>query len=166
MEIILILLGAANLFLAYQLYQWLRGGREEEKREWENHMDRMSDQIDFRFSELAKDAQLREGKLELQLTDRLASQQAAIQEEMQVLRAEVRSSLSQSREQTEQGMRRLQESNEARLEAMRQTVEEKLETTLQSRLRASFETVSQQLESVNKGLGEMRTVAQSDGYLL
>ncbi|MHB9781664.1 DNA recombination protein RmuC [Streptococcus sp. 10F2] len=165
MEIILIMLGVANLFLGYQLYQWLLRGREEEKREWDNHMDRMSDQIDYRFAELAKDAQVREGKLELQLSDRLASQQAGIQEEMQDLRAEVRMSLAQNREQTEQGMRRLQESNEARLEAMRQTVEEKLETTLQSRLRASFETVSQQLESVNKGLGEMRTVAQDVGNL-
>ncbi|MBG9367057.1 DNA recombination protein RmuC [Streptococcus sp. NLN64] len=165
MELVLILLGIVNIFLGYQLYQALQRGREEEKREWDNHIDRLSDQLDFRFTELAKDAQVREGKLELQLTDRLVSQQANIQEEMQDLRAEVRTSLAQNREQTEQGMRRLQESNEARLEAMRQTVEEKLETTLQSRLRTSFETVSQQLESVNKGLGEMRTVAQDVGNL-
>ncbi|MBF8970687.1 DNA recombination protein RmuC [Streptococcus sp. NLN76] len=165
MELVLILLGIVNIVLGYQLYQALQRGREEEKREWDNHIDRLSDQLDFRFTELAKDAQVREGKLELQLTDRLVSQQANIQEEMQDLRAEVRTSLAQNREQTEQGMRRLQESNEARLEAMRQTVEEKLETTLQSRLRTSFETVSQQLESVNKGLGEMRTVAQDVGNL-
>ncbi|MBJ6745715.1 DNA recombination protein RmuC [Streptococcus sp. 121] len=165
MELVLILLGIVNIFLGYQLYQALQRGREEEKREWDNHIDRLSDQLDFRFTELAKDAQVREGKLELQLTDRLVSQQANIQEEMQDLRAEVRTSLAQNREQTEQGMRRLQESNEACLEAMRQTVEEKLETTLQSRLRTSFETVSQQLESVNKGLGEMRTVAQDVGNL-
>lgn len=50
----------------------------------------------------------------------------------------------------------MQESNEKRLEEMRQTVEEKLEQTLQNRLKASFETVSKQLESVNQGLGEMK----------
>lgn len=48
---------------------------------------------------------------------------------------------------------------------MRQTVEEKLEQTLQNRLKASFETVSKQLESVNQGLGEMKTVAQDVGSL-
>ena len=48
---------------------------------------------------------------------------------------------------------------------MRQTVEEKLEKTLQTRLQASFETVSKQLESVNRGLGEMQTVARDVGAL-
>lgn len=48
---------------------------------------------------------------------------------------------------------------------MRQTVEEKLEKTLQTRLQTSFETVSRQLESVNQGLGEMKTVAQDVGTL-
>ena len=48
---------------------------------------------------------------------------------------------------------------------MRQTVEEKLEKTLHSRLQTSFETVSKQLESVNKGLGEMQTVARDVGSL-
>ena len=59
----------------------------------------------------------------------------------------------------------MQESNEQRLEQMRQTVEEKLEKTLQTRLQASFETVSKQLESVNRGLGEMQTVARDVGAL-
>ena len=62
-------------------------------------------------------------------------------------------------------MRQIQESNEVRLEQMRQTVEEKLEKTLQHRLQTSFETVSKQLESVNKGLGEMQTVARDVGTL-
>ena len=59
----------------------------------------------------------------------------------------------------------MQESNEKTLEEMRQTVEEKLEQTLQNRLKASFETVSKQLESVNQGLGEMKNVAQDVGTL-
>ncbi|MDR1068522.1 MAG: DNA recombination protein RmuC [Clostridiales Family XIII bacterium] len=59
----------------------------------------------------------------------------------------------------------LQESNEKRLDEMRRTVDEKLEKTLETRLQKSFETVSTQLESVNKGLGEMKTVAESVGSL-
>ncbi|MCL2200654.1 MAG: DNA recombination protein RmuC [Oscillospiraceae bacterium] len=56
-------------------------------------------------------------------------------------------------------------SNEKKLDQMRQTVNEKLEKTLETRLQKSFETVSTQLESVNKGLGEMKTVAESVGSL-
>ena len=74
-------------------------------------------------------------------------------------------SLLQTRDKTDQRLQALQESNEQRLEQIRQTVEEKLEKTLQTRLQASFETVSKQLESVNRGLGEMQTVARDVGAL-
>ncbi|WP_061747285.1 DNA recombination protein RmuC, partial [Streptococcus suis] len=66
---------------------------------------------------------------------------------------------------TDLRLQAIQESNEKRLEEMRQTVEEKLEKTLQTRLQASFEMVSKQLESVNRGLGEMQTVARDVGSL-
>jgi DNA recombination protein RmuC len=59
----------------------------------------------------------------------------------------------------------IQASNEKKLDEMRTVVNEKLEKTLESRLQKSFETVSSQLESVNRGLGEMKTVAQSVGSL-
>ncbi|MCL1883539.1 MAG: DNA recombination protein RmuC [Defluviitaleaceae bacterium] len=59
----------------------------------------------------------------------------------------------------------IQVSNEKKLDEMRMVVNEKLEKTLESRLQKSFETVSNQLESVNRGLGEMKTVAQSVGSL-
>ncbi|MCL2202797.1 MAG: DNA recombination protein RmuC [Defluviitaleaceae bacterium] len=59
----------------------------------------------------------------------------------------------------------LQLSNEKKLDEMRKVVNEKLEKTLEARLQQSFATVSTQLESVNKGLGEMKSVAQSVGSL-
>ena len=59
----------------------------------------------------------------------------------------------------------MQSSNEKKLDEMRHVVNEKLEKTLETRLQKSFETVSTQLESVNKGLGEMKAVAQSVGSL-
>lgn len=52
-----------------------------------------------------------------------------------------------------------------RLEEMRMTVDEKLQKTLNERIGKSFETVSNQLEAVQKGLGEMRTLAQDVGGL-
>jgi len=55
--------------------------------------------------------------------------------------------------------------NEKRLEQMRQTVEEKLQSTLESRLSVSFKQVGEQLESVYKELGEMQVLAKGVGNL-
>lgn len=54
---------------------------------------------------------------------------------------------------------------EQKLEGIRETVDEKLQKTLNERLGQSFELVSKQLESVQKGLGEMQTLAQDVGGL-
>jgi DNA recombination protein RmuC len=59
----------------------------------------------------------------------------------------------------------LRADNEAKLEAMRATVEEKLQGTLEKRLGESFALVSDRLEMVHKGLGEMQTLAIGVGDL-
>ncbi|WP_404288453.1 DNA recombination protein RmuC [Glutamicibacter arilaitensis] len=55
--------------------------------------------------------------------------------------------------------------NESKLEKMRETVDEKLQGTLEKRLGESFELVSQRLEQVQKGLGEMQNLAADVGGL-
>ncbi|HEM5028187.1 MULTISPECIES: DNA recombination protein RmuC [Streptococcus] len=115
-------------------------------------------------------------QLSYQLENATLKQQQAIHQEVERLRTElyqqltdIRQELNRShletRDATDRRLQAIQESNEKRLEEMRQTVEEKLEKTLQTRLQASFETVSKQLESVNRGLGEMQTVARDVGSL-
>lgn len=59
----------------------------------------------------------------------------------------------------------LVKSTETKLESIRVTVEEKLEKTLSDRLGQSFETVGKQLIEVQKGLGEMQTIATDVGGL-
>jgi len=59
----------------------------------------------------------------------------------------------------------LVKSTETKLESIRVTVEEKLEKTLSERLGQSFETVGKQLIEVQKGLGEMQTIASDVGGL-
>jgi DNA recombination protein RmuC len=59
----------------------------------------------------------------------------------------------------------LQEGNEKKLEEMRKTVDEKLHETLEKRLGESFKLVSDRLEAVHKGLGEMQTLATGVGDL-
>ncbi len=60
---------------------------------------------------------------------------------------------------TEAGIKEMQNSNEKKLDQMRETVDEKLQTTLEKRLGESFKLVSERLEAVQKGLGEMVTLA-------
>ncbi|HEL1620017.1 TPA: DNA recombination protein RmuC [Streptococcus suis] len=115
-------------------------------------------------------------QLSYQLENATLKQQQAIHQEVERLRTELYQQLTdirhelnkshlETRDATDRRLQAIQESNEKRLEEMRQTVEEKLEKTLQTRLQASFETVSKQLESVNRGLGEMQTVARDVGSL-
>lgn len=59
----------------------------------------------------------------------------------------------------------IQQDNAAKLEDMRRTVDEQLHATLEQRLGASFALVSDRLEQVHKGLGEMQTLAASVGDL-
>ena len=59
----------------------------------------------------------------------------------------------------------LQEDNNKKLEQMRVTVDEKLQKTLEDKLNASFNLVSERLEQVYKGLGEMQTLASGVGDL-
>jgi len=59
----------------------------------------------------------------------------------------------------------LQTDNGARLEEMRKTVDEKLHATLETRLNASFQQVSERLERVHQGLGEMQQLALGVGDL-
>jgi DNA recombination protein RmuC len=59
----------------------------------------------------------------------------------------------------------LQNKNEQKLEEVRKTVDEKLEGTLERRLGESFKLVSDRLEQVHKGLGEMQVMANSVGDL-
>lgn len=64
-----------------------------------------------------------------------------------------------------QNLEALRKDNEDKLEKMRATVEEKLQGTLEQRLGESFKQVSERLEAVHKGLGEMQALASGVGDL-
>lgn len=80
--------------------------------------------------------------------DQLDKLTKANQEKADALRSAVEKKLDQ-----------LQQSNEQKLEKMRQTVDEKLHKTLETRLGESFKIVSERLEKVHQGLGEMQELA-------
>ncbi|MHC0038288.1 DNA recombination protein RmuC [Pseudoneobacillus sp. C159] len=73
--------------------------------------------------------------------------------------------LEHLRSTVEQKLSSLQDDNNKKLEQMRQTVDEKLHATLEQRLGESFKQVSDRLELVHKGLGEMQNLANGVGDL-
>ncbi len=73
--------------------------------------------------------------------------------------------LETMRNTVETHLRTLQEDNSRKLEQMRAVVDEKLQSTLEKRLADSFKQVSERLEQVYKGLGEMRSLATGVGDL-
>lgn len=79
------------------------------------------------------------------------------------IRLETENKLEKIRETVEQKLKLLQEDNHKKLEEMRHTVDEKLQSTLEKRFNDSFTLISERLELVHKGLGEMQTLANSVG---
>ncbi|MFL6586557.1 MAG: DNA recombination protein RmuC [Luteimonas sp.] len=73
--------------------------------------------------------------------------------------------IGEMRTTLEQQLQRLQADNASKLDQMRATVDEKLQTTLNTRLDASFKIVSERLEQVQRGLGEMQQLATGVGDL-
>ena len=71
----------------------------------------------------------------------------------------------QFRTKLDEKMKELRAENSQKLDEMRKTVDEKLQTTLERRLSESFKTVSERLEAVQRGLGEMQNLATGVGDL-
>ena len=69
------------------------------------------------------------------------------------------------REAIDTQLKDIREDNTKQLDKMRETVDEKLQKTLEKRLGESFKQVSERLEMVHKGLGEMQTIASGVGDL-
>lgn len=69
------------------------------------------------------------------------------------------------KENVDTSLKSIREDNSSQLEKMRQTVDEKLQSTLEKRLGESFKMVSERLELVHKGLGEMQNLASGVGDL-
>ncbi|MGD9560154.1 MAG: DNA recombination protein RmuC [Oscillospiraceae bacterium] len=117
-----------------------------------------------------QDARLRE------LREQLAASQSALQRTVhnQLVGLDERfGKFTMQNEQKLENIRRMMEErvaamqagNEKKLDEMRQTVDEKLQRTLDERLKQSFSLVSESLDKVQKGLGEMQNLANGVGDL-
>jgi DNA recombination protein RmuC len=101
--------------------------------------------------------------LRQELTSNLGITRDAIEKRVENLRDKNDEKLEQIRRTVEGRLESLQKDNAEKLEKMRQTVDEKLQSTLEKRLGESFKLVSERLEQVQRGLGEMQGLANDVG---
>ena len=80
-------------------------------------------------------------------------------------RDELKESLKDLKKSIDDRLKSIQEDSTKQLDKMRDTVDEKLQKTLEKRIGESFKQVSERLEQVHKGLGEMQTIATGVGDL-
>jgi DNA recombination protein RmuC len=105
----------------------------------------------------------RKSREEVTLTlNRVSEQQ---QQQLAALTADNEKRMGEVRATLEAKLKALQDDNAAKLEQMRATVDEKLQSTLETRLGQSFKLVSERLEAVQRGLGEMQSLASGVGDL-
>jgi len=135
----------------------LKGNREE----LASNLDRVNTRVEEKLSKVVDQARTDGEALRTKL-------EASFQSFNKIFKESVGEMNNLQREkfaQLEDKQVKLVESTEKKLEQMRETVDEKLQKTLNERLGQSFELVGKQLESVQKGLGEMQTLAQDVGGL-
>lgn len=94
-----------------------------------------------------------------------SNQMVALQKQLDGVLQSNENRLIRATDVLEQGLKKLQEDNATKLEQMRQTVDEKLNTSLEKRLQESFALISERLEQVHRGLGEMQSLASGVGDL-
>jgi DNA recombination protein RmuC len=107
-----------------------------------------------------------------ELSETLASHQKSLKELQDQLAARLESAntaqgefFKETQKTLAESLDKLRADNEQRLEKIRMTVDEKLQKTLNDRLSDSFKQVSERLELVHKGLGEMQQLATGVGDL-
>lgn len=126
----------------------------------------------MRLKELTEQMGQRQEMLQRAVNTQMQRMQTTVRDQLQMVEERMKTSameqeqrLERIRTEMEKSVRVMQEGNEKKLEEMRATVDEKLQKTLEKTLQQSFSRVSEQLESVYRGLGEMQTLATGVGDL-
>lgn len=150
MEIMLIVLGVLNvgllLYVAVRL-QTKKGG------------DKFDRSLREEFAQSRKEFAEANKDLRVEVTSGIHQTRESLDKRLEQLRDKNDEKLELIRKTVETRLESLQKDNADKLEKMRATVDEKLQNTLEKRLSQSFKLVSERLESVQRGLGEMQGLA-------
>jgi len=178
----LILIGSSVLLLVVCILLLLSISKKvepEEKQKQEDIGALIREEMRTHRTEMAEDAKrLREEIAATQktaneaLVSAIADMRKSQQDGTQLVEARIKSlvesnesRLDKMRDTINDQMKTLQDGNEKKLDQMRETVDEKLQSTLEKRLGESFKLVSDRLEAVQRGLGDMQNLATGVGDL-
>ena len=172
-EIIAVVLAAALLIALLGLYAALRSRRDAGL---SSRLDALLHDNERLERELRAAVDSTSGQIRLETGTRLNELQTSLVQQMTGLTGlqgqqlsdltrRIQLDLGEVRGTLQSQLTNLQQGNERKLDQMRETVEEKLQSTLEARLGESFRMVSDRLEQVHKGLGEMQALASGVGDL-
>ncbi len=160
---------SANLSQLEQRFETLEKNTENKL---ENIRTTMEQQLDGmrndNTSQLEKVRQTVDEKLQTNLESmngNISANLTQLESRFGTLEANTGHKLEDLRKSVEHQLKNIRDDNNEQLEKIRGTVDEKLQTTLENKMNESFKLVSERLEQVYKGLGEMQSVAQGVGDL-
>ncbi|MCK9424788.1 MAG: DNA recombination protein RmuC [Ignavibacteriaceae bacterium] len=177
MEYILLVTEIAILLVLFLLYQKITRKKDELllpeiEKKLRDGFDKLDDLQKKEFQRNREETGLQQKNLREEVfssfkkfEDSLFHQFTTFSERLEKLTQRNDKKFEELKEKVEQKLQQLQENNSLKLEEMRVTVDEKLHATLEKRLGESFKLVSDRLEQVHKGLGEMQTLAVGVGDL-
>jgi len=156
-----ILLALAAVIIVLQIVALLRSRSGDVA----DQLDRVEREVRLQLQATAQAQRQEMGNILAQSHTATVQQLETMRRQIEVLTESNTRRLLEVRVALETRMRELQADNGARLEEMRKTVDEKLHETLETRLTESFRQVSERLERVHQGLGEMQQLALGVGDL-
>jgi len=157
--VIVVLLAVAIIVL--QLILLARGGSGASREDFE----RLTRELRGDIADGRREAQDAAQKQRIEVSARFSEFSQPLLVQMTALTETNEQRLREVRNTLESKLKDLQTENASKLDEMRKTVDEKLHVTLEKRLGESFKQVSDRLEQVHKGLGEMQTLAAGVGDL-
>jgi DNA recombination protein RmuC len=160
------------LIVGFALVYWQVGRGFSSGANISNKMDNLRDgqekterMIREEMARLREEGQMQAHRERLELTEILKSFGDSLQSRLVEMSALLEQKIESLRLIVDEKLRQIQDDNALQLDKMRQTVDEKLQNTLEIRLGEAFKLVSERLEQVQKGLGEMQSLATGVGDL-
>jgi len=170
MEIILISLLAINsALILFMFFTRKKGSDSNETERLRNSINETTQTGIKNLGELLLASQKNTDEMQLgklgEMTKALSASLSQMEERLKTFEALNEQKLENMRETMEKRLTAIQTDSNKRLDDMRQTVDEKLQKTLEEKMSQSFKIVSERLEQVYKGLGEMQNLASGVGDL-
>jgi len=156
--------GCAILFLNFVVLVRLRSSGPSETR-IASEIRGLRSELSASLQSFSAHTETQLSRARSELSDAIAASRRDQSGGMEQLRESVANRLEHVRTTVDQRLQAIQTENAQKLEKMRETVDEKLQSTLEARLGESFRIVSERLEQVHRGLGEMQNLAAGVGDL-